>query len=417
MTQTLTNSKSRSKVPKAGDRPEIQLLLCCVRAYIDAENPQQLKILLQNDIDWAYLLQTAARHGVMPLLYWNLNNTCSKAVPTPTLYQLREYFHSNTLRNLFLTKELLKLLSLFNAHDIPAIPFKGPVLAALAHGNLALRQFGDLDILVRKQDVLKAKEILISQGYQPTEVLLTCEHHFIRDDGKVNIDLHWGIPRYDLVYDQLDPSPWWEKVEWVSFHETTVLNFPPEESLLILCVNATKVYWDKSLNLICDIDALICSHQHLNWEPMMQQSRTMRCEKMLLTGLLLANELLGTTLPKEVWQRMKAVPQVKSMAAQWREQLFCEVDSPLDNMTIHRWHLKSMDCLHDKVIYCFRWLITPHVADWNFLPLPRFLSFLYYPIRCFRVIVKYGLLLSKHYLTKLKTAVKILATSMTKPML
>ncbi|MFB2895115.1 nucleotidyltransferase family protein [Aerosakkonemataceae cyanobacterium BLCC-F50] len=372
-------------------RPEVQLLLCCTCIHMDAENTQQLKIMLQNNIDWAYLLQTAAHHGVMPLLYWNLSNTCPEAVPKAILYQLRDYFHANALHNLFLTKELLKLLSVFKAYEITAIPFKGPILATLAYDNLALRQFGDLDILVRKHDVLKAKEILISQGYQPTEVLLSCEHHFIRDDGKINVDLHWGIPRYDLVYRQLNPSPWWEKVEWVTFHKTTVLNFPPEESLLILCINATKVYWNKSLNLICDIDALICSHQHLNWERMMQQSRIMRCEKMLLTGLFLANELLGTTLPKQVWQRMKAVPQAKSMAVQWREQLFCEVEDPPDNLTIHRWHLKGMDCPHDKVIYCLRWVITPHIADWNFLPLPKFFSFLYCPLRVFRLIGKYGL--------------------------
>jgi len=55
------------------------------------------------------------------------------------------------LHNFFLTKELLELLTLFEAHCIPASPYKGPALAIMAYGNLALRQFSDLNILVHKR--------------------------------------------------------------------------------------------------------------------------------------------------------------------------------------------------------------------------------------------------------------------------
>ena len=63
----------------------------------------------------------------MPLLYRTLNSTCSDAVPKPTLEELRDHFYVNAGRNLFLTKELLKVLHLLEAHGIPAIPYKGPV--------------------------------------------------------------------------------------------------------------------------------------------------------------------------------------------------------------------------------------------------------------------------------------------------
>jgi len=36
---------------------------------------------------------------------------------------------------------LLKLLDLFENHGIPAVPFKGPVLASSIYGDLSLRQF------------------------------------------------------------------------------------------------------------------------------------------------------------------------------------------------------------------------------------------------------------------------------------
>src|SRR5262249_44014688 len=128
-------------------RPEDQLLLYCARTCAGAGNAAHIRALVQADINWSYLLQTTQTHPVAPLLYWNLKNTCPDAVPQSILDQLLADFHANTHDNLFLTAELLKLLALLAAHDIPAIPFKGPVLAAQVYRNLALRQFYDLDIL------------------------------------------------------------------------------------------------------------------------------------------------------------------------------------------------------------------------------------------------------------------------------
>jgi hypothetical protein len=93
----------------------------------------------------------------MPLLYWNLHAVCPAAVPATTLDQLKRYFHTITLRNMFLVRELSTLLSMLDAHGIPAIPYKGPVLATSVYGNLALRQFRDLDVLLRAQDAARAK--------------------------------------------------------------------------------------------------------------------------------------------------------------------------------------------------------------------------------------------------------------------
>ena len=79
--------------------------------------------------------------------------TCPEAFqtlfPKTILAQLRESFRSNVQNSLLLTAELLKLVELFAASRINAIPFKGPVLAAAVYKDLSLRQFSDLDVLVQ----------------------------------------------------------------------------------------------------------------------------------------------------------------------------------------------------------------------------------------------------------------------------
>ena len=149
-------------------RPEDALLLCCALACTDAERSERIGALLQHDLDWEYLLPMAQRHALVPMLFRHLNTIGPEAVPSAPWQQLRQRFHSNARHNLFLTGELLKLLRLLATHNIPAIPFKGPVLAVAVYGDLALRQFVDLDLLVQPQAVLQVKALLHTLGYQAT---------------------------------------------------------------------------------------------------------------------------------------------------------------------------------------------------------------------------------------------------------
>jgi hypothetical protein len=88
------------------DRPEIELLLSCARTRKDSESVSQITSRLQGDMDWAYLLRTARRHGMMPLVYWHLSKTCPEAVPQDMFDHLRNHLHRNAHRNLCLTAEI-----------------------------------------------------------------------------------------------------------------------------------------------------------------------------------------------------------------------------------------------------------------------------------------------------------------------
>ena len=125
--------------------PEAELLLCCARIRMDSKNAARITVLLRQELNWDYLLTLAQYHGVLPLIYWHLRATWPEAVPAVSLDDLRDHFHANAQYNLLLTGALLKLLRLFEAHNIPAMPFKGPVLTAMAYGNITLRQFSDMD--------------------------------------------------------------------------------------------------------------------------------------------------------------------------------------------------------------------------------------------------------------------------------
>jgi len=395
-------------------RPEVELLLCCARTCINSETAEQIQALLQKEIDWEYLIQLAYQHGVIPLLYSSLNTACPAAVPQTIFNQLQNRFYENTKRNLFLARELLNLLDLFAAHDIPVIPYKGPALAVMAYGDLALRQFGDLDIVVHERDVIKARELLISQGYQlPVQFTMAQEkpylqseqfresaqcdgsYNIIRNDGKVMIELHWKLTQkafpFPIALEKL-----WKKLKPLSLAGTTVLNFPPEDMLLILCMHGTKDAW-KQLKWICDIAELIRTHQQMDWEQVLQQADTLGSRRMLLLGLLLANVILDAALPREILQKMQADPVLQGLAARLREQLFYDTDE-FETENKYLLHLRARERLQDRAHVLFHVLMTPSGEDWEFLPLPTYLYSLYYPLRPIRLMGRYGLSSLKYLL-------------------
>jgi hypothetical protein len=406
-----TLSKPNTHNQAINARSEIELLLCCVRPLVNDTNVNRIKALVQGDIDWQYLIQTAYRHGVIPLLYGNLSNICPQLIPASFQQQLQRNQYARTQRNLMLTSKLIKLLELFEANDIPVIPFKGPILAISAYGDISRRDFFDLDILVRKQDFLKTKELLTTQGYQPYSnnsekeaaylsslndkqqkayLQSHWELHMV-DSDRVTIDVHHGMlpKQFSFLFD----TEWlWQYAQPKPFANRMVLNLSSEDSILILCSQGAKDCWQQ-LNRICDIAQVLSTCGEINWEQVCHRATSLRMTRILLLGLLLAHELLEVELPKTILQQIQANPLLKSLASQIYTQLFYQSESSVANEKVNSsfFHLSMIEHPLDKIRYCFEHLVVPTVADEVFLPLPQFLSFLYYPLRLIRLIRMYGL--------------------------
>jgi len=93
--------------------PEVELLLCCPRTSVGPDKTQKVRRLVQEGLDSSFLLETASRHGVLALLFRNLNTTAPEAMPQPFMARLRKFFHFNSAHNQFLAKELIDLLHHF----------------------------------------------------------------------------------------------------------------------------------------------------------------------------------------------------------------------------------------------------------------------------------------------------------------
>lgn len=393
------------QVTSVSTHPENEVLLLCARTQMESGKVERLKTLLQDNIDWAALIQMATSHSVMPLLYWSLSTTCPEAVPKDILSKLRAEFHTHTRRGLLLSGELVRLLNLFEAQGIIALPFKGSVLAASAYGNLSLRQFWDLDILVREQDIEKAKELFLSQGYQMKierievteeqeatfvrssqiyQLVREAAYPFIHPQKKMVVELHWAVmPNYFSF--PIDFEELWDDLQPVSIAGKSVPNLSPENALLTICGHGTKDCWTQ-LARICDVAELIRSHPQLSWEKLLDQASAKGGKRILFLGLLLARNLLGTALPENILQKILSDPTVELLANQVCERLFSPSNALSKDGTTTRFHLKARERLQDKVRYFLELAIMPTTSDWLLLPLAEFPAFLYYLLRPVRLV-------------------------------
>ena len=378
-------------------RPEVRLLLDCARTCLDAQRASRIKNLVSKDIEWAYLVRMARGHGVMPLLYRTLNSIGSDGVPKLTLEELREHFYANAGRNLFLAKELLKVVRFFEAHGIPSIPYKGPVLAASVYGNLAFREFGDLDVLVREREYQRAQALLLAQGYGLTKEF-DCESTFVHGSGMFAVDLHRAMTVREFS-SPLDFEYLSGRLQRISLTGTVVPNLCPEDTVLMLAIQITKDSGSRYFLLakICDMAELLHVYPHLDLAEVLRQARRLGGERMLLYSLCLANNLLGTVLPQEIVCEMQFHPAIDGLVEYARRQLFDGGDRTVaDQPTVDEFRWLVRERLRDKLYpYYLRYVtdvIVPCDLDRRLLPLPRELSFLYYFIRPVRLIGKHGLL-------------------------
>jgi hypothetical protein len=281
---------------------EEQLLLCCARTCVDEATSQQIKQLIQQKINWDELIELAIYHQVTPLLYRNLQPLNDKSIPAVALSQLRDLNFTNTVISMSLTSKLLEILSWFAAADIQVIPYKGAVLAAAGYGDICLRQFNDLDLLVASSDVAKSKNLLISHGYELHDQY-GWEATFIHPLQRVNIDLHHGMGQSYYPF-RLDFDDCMQRCQPAVLLDQSIATFSTADLLLVLSLQIVKDSHDETcvLTKVCDIAELVPRCSLPEWEKAIEISQAIGCQRLLSIGLLITHELLGTPLPPSIWQ-------------------------------------------------------------------------------------------------------------------
>jgi hypothetical protein len=383
---------------------EIQLLLACSSARLSGTGADRIKTLLTEKINWADLIRIAAPHGLLPLLHRNLSLVCEDRVPARTLGQLRRYHESVARRNAIHAGELFNLLDLLEANHIRAIPFKGPTLALLAYGDLSLREFTDLDIVVHESDLWRTWNVLTRHGYAPEDgggalgerkpLPPGGKNWAFKCKDRLTLEIHWRFSEKSFG-PQLEPADVWSNVRSSTLSGRSLQVIQPEQMLVLLSMHLASHLW-RRLNWICDITAIVNSKPDIDWELLFRTARRVGCERILSVGLLLSKNLLGSSLPRHVDEKFGKDKVSALIVREVSHGLFAETKPEFWKIDCARYAIIQRERQKDRfqalIAYVLRNLsLRPNRADAESLRLPARLSFLHYFTRPIRLLWTVGI--------------------------
>ena len=375
---------------------EAEFLLGCVSAYATGAKAGRVAELAMCDLDWELLVRMARWHAVAPVLYRALAG-CPERVPAAILDDLRGRFRANAMRNAYLARELVQITSLLKEKGVPVIAFKGPVLARAAYGDLSLREFVDLDILVRPSDLGVTRDFLFSQGYRSQYsglgekergFFLWCEEAFGNQDGLVCVDVHWQMnPQYFAYAPEGDVL--WRRTVPVELQGGTVSTLSTSDLLLHLCVHGAKHGWT-TLGWICDVAVLACRNPGLEWSRMIAEAASLGGRRLLLLGLYLAYNLLGAAIPDELISMAGDDGVIVNVAAQVKRRMFDNIGERAS--VFQEWMVptRALESTRARVRYLAGRALSPTVDDWELVRLPRPFFPLYYLLHPVRQAIAQG---------------------------
>jgi hypothetical protein len=354
---------------------------------------------LEREMDWSYIVSQAQHHAVLPLMNHNLQAHFPEMVPKPVLRFLNEASRHCQQRNLAFTGELLRILALFEKQGIEAIPFKGPSLAMMAYGNISLRMFADLDILIREKDLAHARAALIEDGYiakftltpnqernyQKSECALQLGHP---GRGTV-VELHWLLTERYLSID-LPIAEFWQRSSVAKIGQRTVKALAPEDLFLYLCIHGGKHQWER-LEWLCSVAEVAAANPGMDCQAIAARARAWGIERMLNLALLLGHNLLAMPLPEALRAGAEKDRAAARLAEQTAAALFSgeprSAGNGVNRGDLYLYLLRMRERLPDKIrILTYSSVRLPHPSSHEFFRLPSNLAFLYYVLRPARLL-------------------------------
>jgi hypothetical protein len=325
------------------------------------------------------LVEFAAGHGVRPALLRCLSALDWQGVPAGARAALESFGRHHLVASLAIAEDLGRIADTLDVAGIPFASFKGPTLAVALYGDLAAREFEDIDLLVPADHVQRAESVLAQLGYacgrgeverdrgfRRAFVAWQGQYELRRAGHATAIDLHWQLGAAYLPF-PLAADRVWDRLTGVAVGRRAVPSLAGAELALLLAGHGTKEGWHR-LKWVADFAWFAHRHPELDWSAVLQQAHARRSAISVLLAWAVADNLLQAPPPPAIAAALAASPRARALA----DSLTAALRSAA--VLEERRHLSDL-ILCDRPIDKARavmWLAaTPTVGDYQALPLPR----------------------------------------------
>ncbi len=365
------------------------MILACCGDDSEGRLSARIQQILRPGVDWEQLIRLAQHHGLVPLVFRRLSAEMDASL-SPGLEALRQQDKANAHRTLWLSLELLNIHRHLRARGLEVLPYKGPVLAEMLYGNVALRQFSDLDLLIRSDDLPTIKEALAELGYAPgLRLAQAAERDYLKSGyeytfdgarGRNLLEIKWQIlPRFYAI--GFDVNDFFARAASVTIEGQKLRTLCDQDLMLVLCVHAAKHAW-KQISWLYDIVQLARSRA-LDWVALQAKAESLGISRIVTVTFLLAHRLLGAGLPAQFGIGKDA--GAEALAQRIVHLIVAEEEFDPESMAYFRLMMALRERRRDQFSFWWRLLFTPGAGEWAAVRLPAPLFPLYRVVRICRL--------------------------------
>jgi hypothetical protein len=276
---------------------ELSLLIESIKlTMLDGSVPDFREKVNDPKINWDKILKMVHYHHIKPVFY----RACKLAGFNNQHIERIAYFsQTQAIKNLTEKVESIRILKLLEKNEIHAVPYKGLLFLEKLYNNEAIRQIGDLDILVKPTEAFNALKVLMDDGYElkiegtltddllksiietkPSPEISLLKKNILETN--FSIDFHWGMN--ESPYFKIDANSIFECCEMAEFNNAK-LSIPNEIGIFKMLLNhhGSRECWVK-LKLLVDLIAFKKAYPKLKNDLLQGISKEMNMLKIYTAG-------------------------------------------------------------------------------------------------------------------------------------
>jgi len=369
---------------------ELQLLLSIVRTDDANEARDHIRRLAERSIDWDRFVYLAKQHRLYPVAASRIGQIGSSVFPEHVITAIRQLFMRNTFRMLQLTAVMENVCSELASGHIPTLVLKGPVIAEALYGDFSLRTSKDIDILVPEHCIEQAEDRLLQLGFQPDEhtprilnALKRKKHHlgYTHPGSGIQVELHWRMS--SDTFKESAFAELWERRRTTKRTTKPVYYLGQEDLFVYLVSHGARHAWFR-LRWLADIERMLRSD--MNWDVAIKRCRQLGKTHVAGQALLLVAELYRMPL-NEPCRAIAQRAEGRSLAEE-AVPIIAEYIDIMERLTPAQYvaYFKRYNAMLLSTRQ--RWKrsvnkLYPDDLDAEVLALPRWLHFMYFPLRPF----------------------------------
>lgn len=295
-----------------------RLLLRLLAGWVEGATLHELP---PGSVAAAAFRQSVQRHRLDPLFSHILARVELTADWLAARNAFDEAYRRCLLHGVKRLNQALEIVRELEQHGVPAIALRGPFAGVSFYGDVGLRYFTDVDLLIHRRDKRTAWDLLRGKGFSLSNPVMTKgvydRHHLqwplANAQSGLQLDLHWALDHpYKLL--RIDYDNLFAQSHRASREEGDWREAGPVHQVLLSCIhlmreqpfltgdpavpNVEAVVADCKLTLWAELALLVARHgPGLDWGDVVGMARRWRVAHSLRLGLCGVRRLFGDRLP------------------------------------------------------------------------------------------------------------------------